>query len=450
MRAREQRRGYAPLAGLLALVIAVSGALYAGFGGLLGGLGTDTTARPGGRGSAAPVSSGQWIGTWAAAPASAESADDGPAGRAADGHPDTSIRNVVRSTVGGSAARVRLSNVFGTEPLTVTHASLALAAAPSAPAAAPGTLRRLTFGTHRSVTIPPGRHVTSDPVRLRVPAATDLLVTVYSPTPSGPATHHPFARQTSYLAPGDHADDVTGTPYTETTPYWRHVTGVDVWSTEATGAVVALGDSLTDGISSSVGANRRWTDFLAARLRTESGAPHYSVLNAGISGNRVLRDAPAGRPTNGPSALSRLERDVLSRSGVRTLVIQLGLNDLGKRPRQTDAGKLVAGLEELARRAQARGVRVVGTTITPFAGHPAHTPRLEDVRQRANAAIRASEVFDAVADFDAALRDPARPHRLLPVYDSGDHIHPNDNGYRAMARAVDLRSLAAPTPATDL
>ncbi|MBW1603159.1 SGNH/GDSL hydrolase family protein [Streptomyces sp. JJ66] len=440
---------YALLAGLFALVVAVSGALYAGFGSSLPRVSTDD--RPGGgQGSAAPASSGQWVGTWATAPAATEPTGGEDGQRAASGYPDTSLRNVIHTSVGGSAARVRLSNVFGTEPLTITHASLALAAAPSAPAAAPGSMRPLTFGTHRTVTLAPGQHVTSDPVRLRVPAATDLLVTLYSPDPSGPATYHPFARQTSYLATGNHTEDVTGAPYTEETTSWRHVTGVDVWSTQATGAVVALGDSLTDGITSSVGANRRWTDFLATRLRTEPGTPHHSVLNAGISGNRILLDAPADRPGNGPSALHRLERDVLSRTGVRTVVLQLGLNDMGKQPQQTDPAELVRGLEELARRAQAHGIRAVGTTITPFGGHSAHTPQLERVRQQANTALRTSETFDAVIDFDTALRDPEHPDRLLPVYDSGDHIHPNDNGFRAMSDAITWQALTPTTPPTPL
>lgn len=423
--------GYALLAGLASLVVLVSGAIFIGFG---GNRDTAPSDSPRGRTSAAPASSGNWVGTWTASPAAAEP-------DTADGYPDTSIRNVVHTSVGGSAARIQLSNLYGTRPLTVSHATLALAAVPSTPAASPGTMRRLTFGTQESVTIPPGGAVTSDAVRLNVPHAADLLVTTYSPSPSGSVTYHPFARQTSFLADGDRADDVDAAAYTRQTPYWRYLTGVDVWSHDTDGAVVALGDSITDGITSSPGANRRWTDFLAARLRTERGAPRYSVLNQGISGNRVLIDGSRYSPNNGPSALSRLDRDVLSRTGVRTVVLQLGINDIIKRPHQNNPRQIVLGLEQLAQQAHHRGLRVIGSTLTPFGGYPKHNARREAVRQQVNDLIRSSRAFDSVVDFDAALRDPARPDRLRGAYDSGDHLHPSDNGFRAMAEALDLKEL---------
>ncbi|MDG9704237.1 SGNH/GDSL hydrolase family protein [Streptomyces sp. DH37] len=429
--------GYALLAGLAAVVVLVSSAVFVGFG-VRGG--APDTAAPRGGENAAPASSGAWVGTWSASPAAAEP-------NAPDGHPDASLRNVVHTSVGGSAARIQISNLFGTRPLTVTHATLALAAAPSAPDAAPGSMRRLTFGGRTEVTVPVGDAVTSDAVRLNVPAAADLLVTLYSPTGSGAVTHHPSARQTSYLARGDRAADTEGTAYTEQTTYWRHLTAVDVWTHEAEGAVVAFGDSITDGITSSVGANHRWTDFLADRLRTERGAPAYSVLNQGISGNRILLDAPANSPGSGPSGLSRLERDALSRTGARVLVIQLGINDILKSPHQTDPGRIVDGLEELTQRAHRRGLRVIGATLMPFGGHRKHTARLEAVRQQVNEQIRRGGVFDAVVDFDAALRDPAHPERLLPVYDSGDHLHPSDSGFRAMAEALDPNLLRGASPA---
>ncbi|UGY91645.1 SGNH/GDSL hydrolase family protein [Streptomyces gobiensis] len=426
--------GYALLAGLAAVVVLVSGAIFIGFG----GEDAASTALPKRPSPAAPASSGNWVGSWATSAAAAE-----PNTRY--GYPDRSIRNVVHTSAGGTAARIQLSNLFGTRPLTVSHATLALAAAPSAPTAASGTMRRLTFGTQNSVTIPPGGMVTSDAVRLNVPHATDLLVTTYSPTASGPVTYHPFARQTSYLAEGDKAAEIDGASFTERSPYWRYLTGVDVWTHESDGAVVVLGDSITDGITSSPGANRRWTDFLAQRLRTERDAPRYSVLNQGISGNRILTDGSRYSPNNGPSGLSRLDRDVLSRTAVKTVVIQLGINDIIKRPRQTDPDLIVAGLEQLAQQAHHRGLRVIGSTLTPFGGHRAHSARLEAVRQQVNERIRSSEAFDAVVDFDAALRDPANPVRMRAPYDSGDHLHPSDNGYRAMAQAVDLRQLKAST-----
>jgi lysophospholipase L1-like esterase len=444
--------GYILLAALAAIVALVSGTISGGFGGF-GGFGessqssessesSDTSGgsdnMPKNQGSVARGFSGNWVGSWATAATATE--PDVP-----DGHPDKSIRNVVHTSVGGTAARIQLSNRFGTEPLTITHATLALAAAPSTPTATSGTMRRLTFGRQKSVTIPPGREVTSDPVRLQVPDAADLLVTTYSPEASGPVTYHPFARQTSYLARGDRAGETDGAAYTEQSPCWRYLIAVDVWSQETDGAVVVIGDSVTDGITSSPGTNRRWTDFLARRLRTERGAPRYSVLNQGISGNRVLTDGSRRSPDNGPSGLSRLEGDVLSRTGVKTVVIQLGINDITKPPQQTDPGALVAGLEQLAQRAQDRGLRVVAATLTPFGGYPKHSSQRETVRQRVNDRIRGSAAFDSVVDFDAALRDPARPDRLRTAYDSGDHLHPSDNGYRALAEAVNLRRLENPT-----
>lgn len=428
--------GYALLAGLAAVVVLISTAIFIG----VGGSQDDINAAPDPRDPADPASAGTWVGTWCAPAAAAEP-------NTHDGISDTSIRNVVHTSVGGSRARIHLSNLYGNSPLTVSHATLGLAAAPSNPTAAAGSMRVLTFGEKRSVTIPPGGRVTSDAVRLNVPAAADLLVTTYSPRTSGPVTYHPYARQTSYLAQGDRVEEAAGTSFTQQIPYWRYLTAVDVWSTEAEGAVVVIGDSLTDGITSSPGANRRWTDFLAERLRTERQAPRYSVLNSGISGNRILIDGNKYYPNNGPSGLLRMDRDALSRTGAKTVIIQLGLNDMLKGPRQSDPDKIVEGLRQMVKKAHGRGLQVLGGTLTPFGGHRGYQPRLDAIRQAVNEQIRSGKVFDEVIDFDAALRDPAHPERLRTAYDSGDHLHPSDNGYRAMARAVDLRTLKGSTPA---
>lgn len=428
--------GYALLAGLAAVVVLISTAIFVGTGGQRNAL---SASEPRSGGHAVPASSGQWVGSWSAAPAAAEP-------HTLHGLPDVSVRNVVHTSVGGSRARIHLSNLFGSQPLIISHATLALAAAPSSPTAVVGTMRRLTFAESDSVTIPVGGRVTSDPVRLNVPSAADLLVTTYSPEPSGPVTYHPWARQTNYVASGDRTEDVAGTSFGRLSPYWRYLTGVDVWSGDVQGAVAVLGDSLTDGITSSPDADRRWTDFLAERLRTERDAPHYSVLNAGISGNRVLLDA-APFSHNGPSGLHRVHR-ALDRAGVKAVVIELGINDILKRPHQTDPRKLIAGLRRLTRIAHQQGIRVLGGTLTPATGHPGWNPRLEQVRRAVNQQIRSGEVFDGVVDFDAALRDPAHPARLRKAYDSGDHLHPSDNGYRAMAQAVDLHLLKGSVPAT--
>lgn len=431
-----KRSGYALLAALAAVVVLISTALFIGVGN--GTKGPATTMGKT-RGSAAPASAGPWVGTWSTSPAAAEP-------NTPDGYAGMSIRNVVHTSVGGKAARIELSNLYGTRPLTVSHATIALAAAPSAPAAAAGTMRRLTFAGNTYVTIPSGRSVISDPALLNVPAAADLLVTAYSPIPSGPVTYHPHARQTSYLARGDRTEDIAGTAYTEQTPSWRYLTAVDVLTHEASGAVVALGDSITDGITSTAGANRRWTDYLAERLRTEPGAPRYGVLNQGISGNRVLSHGTR-TPPNNPSALSRTERDVLRRTGVRAVVVELGVNDILRLPHVTDAQKITDGLRQLVQQAHARGLRVVGGTLMPFYGHRGFTPQLNAVREQVNAEIRSGRVFDEVVDFDEALRDPAYPQRLLPRYDSGDHLHPSDEGYRAMAYALNLEHLKSSAPA---
>ncbi|MGP3950152.1 SGNH/GDSL hydrolase family protein [Streptomyces sp. 7N604] len=432
-----KRHGYALLAALAAVVVLISAAIFIGVGGSGEKLNEAATRKP--RGPAAPASAGAWVGTWATSPAAAEP-------NTPDGYAGMSIRNVVHTSVGGTSARIQLSNLYGNRPLTISHASLALAAAPSNPTAAAGTMRRLTFAGNTWVTIPIGESVISDPARLNVPPAADLLVTTYSPTASGPVTYHPHARQTSYLARGDRAEDAAGTAYTEQTPSWRYLTGVDVLTTEARGAVVVLGDSITDGITSTAGANRRFTDFLADRLRSEPGAPRYSVLNHGISGNRVLSDGNRFPPDN-PSALSRIGRDVLRATGVQAVVVELGLNDILRTPQVTDPQKITDGLRQLVQQAHARGLRVVGGTLTPFGGHRGFTPRLNAVREQVNAEIRAGRVFDEVVDFDEALRDPAQPLRLFPRYDSGDHLHPSDDGYRAMAQALNVAYLKGSAPA---
>ncbi|MET9292869.1 SGNH/GDSL hydrolase family protein [Streptomyces sp. NPDC003077] len=426
------RMGYALLSGVLGLGLLVTAVL------LLARPGRPEPAAP-----AAPAPADGWVGTWSAAPSAAEPGTG-------DGYPRQSIRNVVHTSIGGSRARVRFSNLYGNRPLTLTHVTLALPASGGAPAAAPGTLRRLTFDGRTEVTVPPGRAVTSDPARLTVPADADVLVTTYAPAPSGPVTHHSTAQQTSYLAHGNRSGDLSGAAYNRRTPYWRYVTGVDVWNPRAQGTLVAVGDSITDGTRSTPGTNHRWPDFLADRLRTEHGAPRYGVLNQGIAGNRLLTDgrrpAPAAHPDNA-ALLTRLERDVLSRTGARTVVVMIGINDLLRSPRQRDAGAVVAGLREVTDAARDRGLRVVGGTLLPFGGHRGHTPQTESLRQEINRSIRAGRLFDAVIDFDRALSDPAHPERLRPAYDSGDHLHPGDAGYRAMAEAVDLDQLTARAPA---
>lgn len=444
----NRQRGFALLAGLLAVVALVCATIFVGVGALGGGGGRDESsidhaaasgsgAAGRGRtsvGSAAPASADAWIGTWSAAPAGIEPG-------VPNGHVGRSIRNVVHTSIGGTAARITLSNLFSREALLIGRASIAVAEHKEDAGAAAGTMRLVTFGKRTSVVVPPGGRVVSDPVRLRVAPDTDLLVTVYTPAPGGPVTYHPRALRTSYTALGDRTRDIGGAAYIERAPVWRYVTAVDVLNRQARGSVVVIGDSITDGIGSSFDTDRRWTDTLADRVRGSG----LGVLNAGISGNRLLRQSLA--VGKGPSGVSRFGRDVLERAGTEAVFVELGINDIIREPHETDADRITAGLKALTRQAHARGLRVVGSTLTPFGGNPRHTDELEAVRDRVNDAIRSGDVFDRTVDFDRLLRDPYAPDRLRPEYDSGDGLHPSDAGYRAMGRFVKLGDLIGKEPA---
>ncbi|KOV94408.1 SGNH hydrolase [Streptomyces sp. NRRL B-3648] len=424
---------------MVALVIALSAGIYVTVAADDGTpRSTFADNRPHRDSHAAPASTGTWVGAWATAPVGGEPGTEttGLAGR--------SVRNVVHTSTGGTSARVTLSNLYGQSPLTISHASLALSSGDGTAAADAESMRRLTFGGSTGTVIPAGGQAVSDAVHLTVPHGADVLITTYSPTPSGPVTYHPHARQLSYLATGDRTEDATGTPYTGQTPYWRYVTALDLLSNEATGTVVVLGDSITDGITSTTGTNRRWPDILSGRLRSalENGGrlPRYSVVNEGISGNQVLANG-LGRPAENQSGLGRFGRDALSRTNVKVVVIDLGVNDILRNPRLADPDRILTGLRTLVRQAHVRGLKVIGATLMPFQGHRGYTPAREAVRQQVNAGIRAGGVYDAVVDFDKALRDPYDPRRLRPEYDSGDHLHPSDLGYRTMGDVFDLGTL---------
>jgi lysophospholipase L1-like esterase len=376
-----------------------------------------------------------WETAWATAPAAAVAGVE-------QGYAGYTIRNVVHPTAGGDRVRIRLSNRFGTAPVLFGHVTVALAAGHPSDGTAALPVRDVLFDGRTQFTVPAGAEAISDPVALRVPKDRDLLVTTWTPEPSGTVTYHPAAMQTSVFSrgPQDHAGDVSAAAFTETTTVWHYISGVDV--TGPPGTVVALGDSITDGVASTPGANRRWTDYLATRL-THSPVPDYAVANSGISGNRVLLDS--GYPnytifaTAGRSAQWRLPQDVLDRSGVRSVIIFEGVNDIQQAPPEPDPQAIIAGLAQIAAQARARGLRVVGATIMPFEGWRTWTPSMEAERLAVNDWIRRS--FPAVADFDLVTRDPASPSRIAPAFDSGDHLHPNDAGDLAMANAVPLSGL---------
>ncbi|MFD7662679.1 SGNH/GDSL hydrolase family protein [Streptomyces sp. NPDC059788] len=365
---------------------------------------------------------------------------------AEEGFADQTVRQVVRVTGSGTAARVRLSNRFGDAPLEVRGA--ALARTDRGAAVQDGSTRRLTFAGAGSVRIPAGGEVWSDAAEVSVAPFEKLTVSLYFARPTGPATFHAQAFTTAYRAAGDQSAAADAAVFTETTVSWYFLADVELSGGPARqDTVVTFGDSITDGFASTADADHRYPDALAERLADAGlGRP---VLNAGIGGNLLLNDAP----WYGERAGARFRRDVLDQPGVRTVIILVGLNDIGFseadeaefptfRPNpELSAAEIIDGYRDLIEQAHAAGVRIVGGTIMPFRGAEYHTPDAEAKRREINAWVRTSGAFDAVADFAAALADPSDPEVLRAAYDSGDHKHPGDAGYRAMAAAVDLASL---------
>lgn len=372
-------------------------------------------------GVAAPATT-QEVVTWGA------SAD-----RMGEAVPDRSYRLVVRTSAAGTGARIRLSNAFGDRP--VTFGRVFAGVRKEGAALVPGSNRPLTFGGDRSVTVTAGDTVLSDPLPGRLPAATSLVVSLYVSAAGGPATGHGMAMQTSYAATGDHTAQESADNWSERTGSWYYLDAVSVRAAPATGAVVTLGDSITDGWQSTTDLDRRWPDYLARRLRASDGTPVKGVANEGISGNKVLADGA------GQSALNRLQRDVLSHPGVRTVFLFEGVNDI-KAHTGVTAQDMIAGYREIIDRTHAAGKCVVGATIAPFKGWYEWDAAAEEVRREVNEFIRTSGEFDAVTDFDHVLRSPYDAERMLPSFDGGDHLHPNDKGMQAMADSVALDPLA--------
>jgi lysophospholipase L1-like esterase len=371
-----------------------------------------------------------WVGTWTAAPAPAE-------GAAFSNH---TLRMIPRVSLGGSRLRVRISNACGSRPLSIGAATVGLRRA--GPALVPGSNRRLTFGGEPRATIAAGALIVSDPVELAVAPLSDLAVSVHLPQelPASFGITGRYARQTNYVSPpGDFAGDEV-MPVGRLTDDWYFVCGVDVVAPPSTGAIVALGDSLTDANISTHDGHHSWPSQLARRLAARPGGRPMAVMNQGLGGNRILHDI------RGDSGLRRFDRDVLAQPGVTHVIIMLGTNDLRNRWRKPEeevtAPQMVAGLQQFAVRGRARGITVIAATLTPFENETflpgAWTPEREAIRQAVNDWLRKTDVFDAIVDFDRALRDPGHPTRMLPIYDCGDHLHQSDLGYRAMGDAIDL------------
>jgi lysophospholipase L1-like esterase len=393
--------------------------------------------------SGAVAQSGErWIGTWSASPVAPFGASSAANLRDPQFENQT-VRDVVHTTIGGSRVRIRLSNLFGSQPLVVGAAHVAIR--DKGPAVVAATDRALTFGGRRTVTIPAGAIALSDAAPLDVPAGGDLAVSLYFPVATAMTSVHRSAFQTSYVANGN-ATGAASLESPKTIATWPFLTGVDVASRTSPGAIVALGDSITDGSNSTPDTNRRWPDVLAARLRVAKR--DVAVLNQGIGGNRLLHDG-AGEygAAFGPNALARFDRDVLSQAGARWVIVLLGINDIGHPganaplSEEVSADDLIAGLRQLVERAHEKGLRIYGATITPFEGitwDGWFTPEKEAKRQAVNRWIRTGGAFDGVIDFEKAVRDPSHPTRMLAAFDSGDHLHPNDAGLEAMGRAVDI------------
>jgi lysophospholipase L1-like esterase len=357
------------------------------------------------------------------------------------------VRQVIRPSVGGDAARVRLSNVYGPEPLTIAGATLALSAGGAAVRA--DSLRPLTVHGARTFTIPACAEYVSDPVAFRTAALEPVTITLHLDAPTGPATYHAQAIATAYRSVGDHRADADGAAFTETSQSWYYLSGLDVTGGPARPPGIALfGDSLTDGTGSSPDANCRFPDALAERLAA-AGRPR-AVLNLGIGGNRVTVDSA----WLGDRATSRFQRDVLDQPGLGTVVILLGINDIGISEvaeaspfpvfapyTDVSADEVIAGYRDLIRQGRAAGLRVVGATVMPAKPSAFSTARSEAKRAAINTWIRTAGEYDAVIDLDRALTSTSVPDRLNDAFDSGDHLHLNDAGYRAMADAVDLADL---------
>lgn len=365
----------------------------------------------------------RWIATWSTSPVS---------GSATVRFKNQTLRQIVHVSIGGSRVRVRFTNAFGTEPIWINAAHVAIRGPGSS--IAPGSDRELTFGGLQAVMVPTGAPAVSDSVDLDVPAQADLAISLWVARNFGPPTVHGTALETSYIsAPGNFtAAEVM--PVDSTTLSWYYLADVEVTASERTGGIVTLGDSITDGTRSTPDTNNRWPDHLGARLLAE-GMP-MAILNQGISGNRVLRDM------TGPNALARFDRDVLAHNGVTHMVVLEGINDIGRSftfpDEAVNADQIIQGYRQLIARAHLKGLKIIGATLTPFEGAGYFSEEGETKRQTVNDFIRNGGEFDGVIDFDLATRDPANPRRFLPAYDSGDNLHPNDAGYQAMANAIDL------------
>lgn len=381
------------------------------------------------------AASSHWVGTWGASPTPPMAVAPGiEARRVAPSFENQTLVQVVRLSAGGHRLRLRLTNEYGVKPLAIGAVRLALVDADGADV--PGSTREVRFANAVATFIPPGAPLLSDSVDLTAPRLARLRVSLYLPGQSGPCTCHMSGQEfVAVTGPGDLTEQPTAKP-TGPAQYRAFLSGVEVEPGTPGRVIVTLGDSITDGYQSTPGTDRRWPDRLAERLAARYPKRTFGVVNAGIGGNRMLSDPVIA--SMGQSALTRFDRDVLSVAGVTDVVVLEGVNDLGARVGRPSAEDLIAGYRQLIARAQARGLRIIGATILPYEGAGYFSAEGEATRQDVNAWIRGPGRFDAVIDFDAAIRDPAKPSRMRADWHAGDWLHPNDAGYRAMGDAIDL------------
>jgi lysophospholipase L1-like esterase len=389
----------------------------------------------------AVAESSHWVATWGASPALQLPEDQMRAAHLE--FTDQTVREIVHISLGGGTVRLRLSNVFGKESAEIGAVHVAVRGKDAGIAA--GTDQPVTFNGHTTVTLPPNAIIYSDRVKLAAQPDSDLAISIYLPhTIMGGGVHY-SAEQTSYIGAGNQvAADSIATPQTITS--WAFLAGVDVEASAKAGTVVAFGDSITDGARSTPDTNRRWPNDFATRLLARKGRP-LGVVDAGIGGNRILHDAQANIRF-GVNAVARFDRDVLGQPGVKYVVVMEGINDLGHAGSSAPASEtvttdeLIAAMQQLILRAHEHGVKIFGATLTPFEGTifaGYYSDEKETKRKALNEWIRTSHAFDGVIDFERAVRDPDHPTRVLPAYDSGDHLHPSDAGYKAMADSIDLK-----------
>jgi lysophospholipase L1-like esterase len=392
------------------------------------------------------TSSPEWVGTWSAAVTRGNTT-----GSTFNGLNNQSVRMIVHTSVGGPKVRIRLTNIHGEKAVQVGRATVAKpnTTTPALSDIDPATTTELRFNGSPTATINRGAELLSDPVDLRLADDQDLVVSVFFPTPTGLTTFHSTTRQNNFVGVGDLAAEPGGEGYTTTrTCCWFFLSGVDVLRPHANGSVVVFGDSLGDGNGSTFNGNLRWSDQLTDRLLRVRHGDIPGVLNHSLAGARLNHEGPEpgaggfpGFPELGTNALSRLDEDVFSETGAHTVIVDLGINDIWMNADPADA--IIASLRQINQQARERGMQVMVGTLGPFegldVGQPVWTPEKEATRQAVNTYLRTHRhEFDAVVDFDKVLRDPAAPSKLKAEYDSGDHIHPNDAGNKAMADAIPL------------